>query len=112
MANKIFLFDGGIWLSCSEVSYLDGIWSGYVVNGHWHLEYNITDNHLKAYSGKRLVTESTSVLTWICDSDPSYIGYNDKISNAKERYENGELANFTIVSNNDITENEYDEVAF
>lgn len=95
MASKVFLFDDHGWLYCSDVSFKDGVWRGWVENGCWHLVYNTENQSLKAYEGAGQerndwapVTERTATLTWI--GDPIKGNYNTVIEDAKQRYENRE----------------------
>lgn len=98
MTSKVFLFDEDSWLYCSDVTFKDGIWRGWVENGAWHLVYNTVDKSLKAYNGPaergEPVTESNATLTWMCD--PQGLGYNEVIAIARVRYIAKESANFEI----------------
>ena len=91
--SKVFLFDEDIWLYCNSVSFKDGIWRGWVMNGAWHLVYNTLDKSLKAYKGSdergKPVTEYTANLTWMCDRGQDTgdgWDYNRVIAEAKQRY--------------------------
>jgi hypothetical protein len=98
MTSKVFLFDEHNWLYCSDVSFKDGVWRGWVVNGAWHLVYNTVDKSFKCYrdsaeerNGWNPVTQRTTVLTWICD--PVKGGnYNKVIADAEQRYKASEPA--------------------
>jgi hypothetical protein len=35
MSYKVFLFDDDNWLYCSDVTFEDGMYHGWVENGHW-----------------------------------------------------------------------------
>jgi hypothetical protein len=97
MTRKVFLFDEHDWLYCSDVSFKDGVWRGWVVNGAWHLVYNTVDKSLKCYrdsADERAdylpINEYTATLTWMCD--PQGRGYNSVIADAAQRYRANESA--------------------
>lgn len=101
MTSKVFLFDEDSWLYCSDVTFKDGIWRGWVENGAWHLVYNTVDKRLKCYrdsADERVdylpVTERNATLSWMCD--PQGLGYNEVIAIARVRYIAKESANFEI----------------
>jgi hypothetical protein len=101
VVSKVFLFGEHSWLYCSDVRLKDGIYSGWVENGAWHLIYDTKTNLLESHQGageKRLgyksVTSWTGELTWMCY--PQGIGYNEIIENAKDRYKAGEKANYSL----------------
>lgn len=116
MAYKVFLFDKHSWLYCSDVKHKNGIWTGWVENGAWYLHFDENTGILKACQGRNIsnpVTESKAKLTWACDK----IGfdYNSVIENARERYKEGEEANFAIAPPKKRVKEDYeddDEVAF
>lgn len=102
MTSKVFLFDKHNWLYCSDVSFKDGVWRGWVVNGAWHLVYNTVDNSIKSYRDRddeRLdylpMNEYTATLTWMCDPVNDR-GYNKVIADAAQRYKANEPAVFEI----------------
>jgi hypothetical protein len=120
MVRKVFLFDEIRWLYCSDVRLEDGIYSGWVENGAWHLVYDTKTKLLEFYQGsgeKRLdfkpVTYGSAELIWACY--PNGIGYNQVIENAKEKYKSGEEANYSLESikkTRKKTIEDYDEVPF
>lgn len=97
MSSKVFLFDDNNWLYCSDVSFKDGVWRGWVVNGAWHLVYNTVDESFKCYhdsADERAdylpINEDTATLTWMCD--PQGRDYNSVIADAAQRYRANESA--------------------
>ena len=118
MVSKVFLFDEHSWLYCSDVRLEDGVYSGWVENGAWHLVYDTKTGRVESYQGageRRLgykpVTSWTGELTWMCY--PKGIGYNEVIADAEERYKAGEEANYSLESIKKTKTDEYDdEVAF
>jgi hypothetical protein len=120
MVSKVFLFGKDHWLYCSDVELKNDIYFGEVVNGLWHLVYDTRNGILESYraaSEKRLgwqpVTTQLAELTWMCY--PQGKGYNEVIEIAKQRYEAGEEANYSLEpikkTRKDYNET-YDEVAF
>lgn len=121
MTGKVFLFGNNNWLYCSDVSYNNGTWRGWVVNGNWHLMY---DTKLKglfacidaAHANSLVaVTKSREELTWACDVNLKHVGrwyYNDVIQDAQTRYENGEPANYVIQPKKVKARDEYDDIPF
>jgi hypothetical protein len=119
VASKVFLFDKHSWLYCSEVTHKNGIWSGWVENGAWYLHFDENSGVLKACTkrnGKDPVrTIRSATLTWACEPEPKHVGfgYNSVIENAKERYKNGEEANYKLTEKKKPVKEDYDdEVAF
>ena len=119
MVSKVFLFDGCKWLYCSDVILKDGVYSGWVENGAWHLVYDTKTKLLESYQSageKRLgykpVTSWTGELTWMCY--PHGFGYNKVITDAEQRYKAGEEANYSLepVKKNTTEDKYYDEVPF
>lgn len=105
MASKVFLFGDNNWLYCSDVSYNNGNWRGWVVNGNWHLMYDTKSKSLLACvdaahaNSLVAVTKARTELTWACDADLKNVGqyyYNEVIHDAQTRYKNGEPANYAI----------------
>ena len=105
MASKVFLFDTSGWLYCSDVSFQNGMWRGWVENGAWHLVYNTMDKSLQAYRNSAderadflPVTESKTTLTWMCDRGQQTDGrdYNQVIADAEQRYKANEPTNDVI----------------
>ena len=101
--SKVFLFDNDIWLYCDNVSFKDGIWRGWIMNGAWHLVYNTLDKSLKAYKGSdergKPVIEYTANLTWMCDRGQDTgdgWDYNRVIADAEQRYKANEPTNDVI----------------
>jgi hypothetical protein len=102
VVSKVFLFDDHGWLYCSNVRLLkDGIYTGWVENGAWHLIHDTKTEISEAYNGageKRNGFEPVNLwsckLTWICY--PKGAGYNEVIEDAKERYKTGEEANYSL----------------
>jgi hypothetical protein len=102
MTSKVFLFDKHNWLYCSDVSFKDGVWRGWVVNGAWHLVYNTVDKSFKCYrdsADERAdylpINEDTATLTWMCDPVKG-CNYDKVIADAEIRYEENEPAVFEI----------------
>mgnify|MGYP000512239386 CR=1 FL=1 len=91
MNTKVFLFEKDHWLYCNDVTEKDGVYNGWVVNGHWEMWATI-----KSIKSKQHTHETQ--LIWACDPDPNYahLDYNEVIANAKARYESGEQANFDL----------------
>lgn len=117
MVSKVFLFNGQDWFYCSDVRLKDGVYTGWVENGAWHLVHDTKTGLTESYQSageKRLgykpVTSWVGKLTWMCY--PKGIGYNDVIENAKERYDAGEEANYSLESIKKKTKEVYDEVPF
>ena len=103
MVSKVFLFDEHNWLYCSEVRLKDGVYTGWVENGAWHLVYDTKSNILESYHGsvdhryrRKPVTSWTGELTWMCYPQRSW--YNAVIADAEERYKSGEEANYSLES--------------
>jgi len=105
MTSKVFLFDKHNWLYCSDVSFKDGVWRGWVVNGAWHLVYNTTDKSFKCYRNNAdeqaldflPITEVTATLTWMCDrGQGNGRDYNEVIADAAQRYKANEPTNDVI----------------
>jgi len=90
MVYKVFLFDNDNWLYCSEVTLEDGVYHGWVINGHW--EMRATDTTVKSIQH----THETKII-WACDPGKGF-DYNDVIADARERYTAGEPANYELKS--------------
>lgn len=107
MASKVFLFNTGRWIYCSNVTFKDGVYHGWVVNGAYKI---IIDTN------KDLVIHEIGVnngkLVWACDANEICRDYNGVIANAKQRYEDGEPANFVVKEPEPTKEDYKDEVAF
>jgi hypothetical protein len=118
VASKVFLFDENHWLYCSDVTYKNGIWTGWVENGAWYLHFDENSSILQAYNGRgektngwKPVTESKTKLTWA--GDPVGFGYNSVIEDARERYKSGEETNYILAKKKKRVKETYeDEVAF
>lgn len=103
MVSKVFLFDEHSWLYCSDVRLKDGVYTGWVENGAWHLFHDTKTKAFECYrdagekrNGYTPVTSRPRELTWMCY--PKGAGYNAVIEDAKERYEAGEEANYSLES--------------
>ena len=103
MVSKVFLFGEHSWLYCSDVRLKDDVYTGWVENGAWHLVHDTKTGLLESYQGAgekrngyKPVTSWTGELTWMCY--PKGTGYNEVIGDAKERYEAGEEANYSLES--------------
>jgi hypothetical protein len=117
MVSKVLLFNEKYWLYCSDVRLKEGVYSGWVENGMWHLIYDTNTKLLECYRtaeeerlGWKPVTSWTGELTWMCY--PEGFGYNKVIANAEERYKAGEEANISLEPIMMKTEEVYDEVPF
>lgn len=118
MVSKVFLFGGRSWFYCSDVMLEDGVYSGWTVNGNWHLVYDTRTKILESYRneeekriGWKPMTSWKGKLTWMCY--PEGLGYNEVIENAKKRYKSGEKANYSLEPIKKPKTDEYDdEVAF
>lgn len=115
MTSKVFLFDDNNWLYCSDVSFKDGVWRGWVVNGAWHLMYD-TDlegwfacHSREAADSLVAVTKGRKKLTWACDPFESLFDYNSVIEDARKRYLSGEPADYEL---KEVVYEEDDEVPF
>jgi len=106
MPSKVFLFDEGGWLYCTDVTLEDGTYHGWVENGAWHLMYDTklegwfaceTRSHANSLVA---VTKGKAKLCWACDpasvSGNRWDRYNEVIEDARFRYASGEPADFTI----------------
>ena len=91
MASKVFLFGSGHWLYCSDVTFKDGIYRGWVVNGAWKMTADTAKDTLSSVNGSY-----ANKLSWACDPNVTGWGYNEVINDAEQRYEGGELPNFTL----------------
>jgi len=103
MVSKVFLFDEHNWLYCSEVRLKDGVYTGWVENGAWHLVYDTKTKILESYRSagdkrhsRKPVTSWTGELIWMCY--PNRFGYNEVIADAEERYKSGEEADYSLYS--------------
>ncbi len=118
MVSKVFLFDKHNWLYCSDVRLKDGVYTGWVENGAWHLIYDTKTKLLESYrgagekrQGHKPATSWTCELSWMCY--PQDVGYNAVIADAEERYKAGEEANYSLEPIKKEKTDEYeDEVAF
>jgi hypothetical protein len=106
MASKVFLFNETQWLYCSNVTFEDGVYHGWVVNGAWKMSADTTKDIITYEIGV-----NNAKLTWACDPTTMYRDYSSVIEDAKTRYESGEPANY-ILKPNQVYEDEDDEVAF
>lgn len=104
MASKVFLFDNDHWLYCSDVTFEDGVYNGWVVNGNWEMWATI-----KSVKSK-LHTYETQLI-WACDANEKWFDYNSVIADARERYLSGEPANYELKLN-PVYEDEDDEIPF
>lgn len=99
--KKVFLFDDYSWLYCSEVSFKEGVYRGWVINGHWNLRYDTATNTLQAFNGAREaepVTETVVPLIWMCTpKETKFKNYSEVIAEAEERYKSGEASDNTLV---------------
>ena len=107
MTSKVFLFNTGVWLYCSEVTFKDGVYHGYVVNGAWEMTADTTKDTLSHAHGTH-----NAKLTWVCNPNEMSRDYNGVIANAKARYEDGEPANFSLKEPVPNKEDYEDEVPF
>lgn len=93
MATKVFKLNNQ-WLFCSDVSYSDGVYRGFVVNGNWKFIYDENRKELHVL-GSPLGDDIYDVQKiWACD--PYGGNYNSVIENANKRYEEGEQPNFKL----------------
>ena len=101
MSSKVFLFENDHWLYCSDVTFEDGVYHGWVENGAWHLMYDtklkgwFTCHSRAAADSLVAVTKGYKKLTWACDPGKGF-DYNDIISDVRERYAAGEPANYEL----------------
>lgn len=102
MSTKVFLFENDHWLYCSDVTFEDGVYTGWVVNGAWKMQ--ATDTTIKS---ARHSYETKMI--WACDPNTMSRDYNGVIDNAKARYESGEPANYVL---KEVVFEEDDEVPF
>ena len=103
MSSKVFLFENDHWIYCSDVTYKDGVYNGWVINGNW--EMWATDTTVKS----RQHTHETKIV-WACDPGKGF-DYNDVINDARERYEAGEPADFELKPEH-VDENDDEEIPF
>lgn len=89
MSSKVFLFENDHWLYCSDVTFEDGVYTGWVVNGAWKMQ--ATDTTIKS-TGHSYETK----MIWACNPNTTARDYNSVIENARERYAAGEPANFKL----------------
>jgi hypothetical protein len=101
VVSKVFLFGEHGWLYCSDVRLKDGVYSGWVENGAWHLVYDTKTKLLESFQtaeekrlGYKPVTSGTCDLTWMCYPQGKW--YNEVITNAEERFKAGEKANYSL----------------
>lgn len=102
MTHKVFLFENDHWIYCSDVTFEDGVYNGWVINGHW--EMWATDTTVKS----RQHTHETKII-WACDPGKDW-DYNAVIADARERYAAGEPADFELKP--DPVDEPDDEVPF
>lgn len=101
MSSKVFLFENDHWLYCSDVTFEDGVYHGWVENGAWHLMYDtklkgwFTCHSRAAADSLVAVTKGYKKLTWACDPGKGF-DYNDIIADVRERYAAGEPANYEL----------------
>lgn len=91
MASKVFLFNETTWLYCSDVTFKDGVYRGYVVNGAWDMTADTKTNTIS-----NIHSTYTVEFTWACDANEMCRDYHVVIANAEARYEAGEPANFVV----------------
>lgn len=104
MASKVFLFNGDSWLYCSDLTFKDGIYKGWVNNGAWKMAADTTKDIISYEIGV-----NNAKLLWACDPNGRF-DYNDVIEDAKKRYKAGEPANFELVET--FYKDDEDDVAF
>jgi hypothetical protein len=116
MTYKVFLFDSDNWLYCSDVTFEDGVYHGWVENGAWHLMYDTKLEgwfacHSRAAADSLVaVTKGYKKLTWACDPGKGF-DYTTVINDARERYAAGEPADFKLKPE-PVNELDDDEVPF
>jgi hypothetical protein len=99
--KKVFLFGDHGWLYCSNVTFNDGVYRGWVENGAWHLRYNTDTRVTQSFNSvreKEPVTEFVQPLTWMCSpKETKFKDYNEVIAEAEERYKSGEASDNILV---------------
>lgn len=96
-----------------DITFEDGVYHGWVINGNWHLMYDTELKGLFACHSREAadnlvaVTKSYSELKWACDPSKALFDYNIVIEEARKRYESGEPANFELKQKEPVIE--YDE---
>jgi uncharacterized GH25 family protein len=98
MASKVFLFDDDHWLYCSDVNYQNGVWSGHVENGNWHLRFDENTGISEACQSYPVTIVENTKMVWACDPFKAIFNYNTVIEDAKKRYIAGEPANFQLTA--------------
>lgn len=102
MSYKVFLFEPDSWLYCENVSFENGVYHGWVINGGWHLMYDTKiEGFFACYSREAAdslvaVTKGNRKLVWACDPFKKLFDYNIVIEGARVRYARGELANYIL----------------
>ncbi len=102
MSYKVFLFDNDNWLYCSDVTYEDDVYHGWVENGAWHLMYDTKLEgwmacHSRAAADSLVaVTKGYKKLNWACNPAQTLFDYNSVIKDARKRYAAGEPADYEL----------------
>jgi hypothetical protein len=97
MTSKVLLFETSQYLYCSDLKFKDDKYTGYVENGAWYLEYDISTSTLKCFrlnNDKIPILEINTSLVWM--NDPIKGDYNTVIENAKHQITDGEPSNWVL----------------